>query len=395
MWAVLVLAALLFLYLVRAILPPFLIAFLISVILEPLIQRLHKRGWSRISAVATVFGAFLAFVIAAGVLLAPIVGAQAVNMRDRFVGLANEFSKSNPNDNFFVSWNPAAQAADADQPNRFDRFLAPYRPQLEQVGLPTRSRDYFKQYIEPRRGEIVKSIQRFFTGFVGSASVLVPHLFLLAFVPLIAFAMMSDMDRFTRQAAQLIPPRIREGSVAMVKDIGTVLTNYLRGVTTAVLGYMAVMAIVLTLLGAPYSIPLAVIVGAVYLLPYVNGIISTLVIFFATGLSDRSSGLFIHLSSSWVFAFMIAAVFLVAHLIYDSVVFPRLVGASVGLHPVVSMFVILSCGALFGLVGMIIAFPLAGSVKVILDRLLSITLKNPETLNLPDVPLRHRGRSPA
>ena len=54
------------------------------------------------------------------------------------------------------------------------------------------------------------------------------------------------------------------------------------------------------------------------------------------------------------------------------------------------MFVIFSGGALFGLVGMIIAFPLAGSVKVILDRLIRITSANQEVLSLPSIPIRHR-----
>ena len=64
-----------------------------------------------------------------------------------------------------------------------------------------------------------------------------------------------------------------------------------------------------------------------------------------------------------------------------------MVGNSVGLSPVVSMFVIFCGGALFGLPGMLIAFPLAGSVKVILDRLLRITSSSPEGLGAPVVPL--------
>jgi predicted PurR-regulated permease PerM len=56
----------------------------------------------------------------------------------------------------------------------------------------------------------------------------------------------------------------------------------------------------------------------------------------------------------------------------------------------VSMFVIFSGAALFGLIGMIIAFPLAGAVKVVLDRLIRVTSFSTETLDLPPVPLRHR-----
>ncbi|MEJ5169530.1 MAG: AI-2E family transporter, partial [Fimbriimonadales bacterium] len=70
--------------------------------------------------------------------------------------------------------------------------------------------------------------------------------------------------------------------------------------------------------------------------------------------------------------------------------YPRVVGRSVGLHPLVSMFVILSGGALFGILGMLLAFPIAGSLKVVLDRLLRVTSQTTSAATLPAVPLRHR-----
>jgi predicted PurR-regulated permease PerM len=54
------------------------------------------------------------------------------------------------------------------------------------------------------------------------------------------------------------------------------------------------------------------------------------------------------------------------------------------------MFVIFSGGALFGLPGMILAFPVAGSIKVLLDRVIRFTNKTDGELILPEVPLRHR-----
>jgi predicted PurR-regulated permease PerM len=54
------------------------------------------------------------------------------------------------------------------------------------------------------------------------------------------------------------------------------------------------------------------------------------------------------------------------------------------------MFVIFCGGLLFGLPGMLIAFPLAGSVKIILDRILNVAITSQDSLNLPVVPLRHR-----
>ena len=176
----------------------------------------------------------------------------------------------------------------------------------------------------------------------------------------------------------------------MLGDIGQVFSSYLRGVTIAVVGYMTVMSIVLEIIGAPYSVLLGVLFGALYLVPYLNVLISGTLLVVVTGLSGKTSGMLFHQSNPWAFAVTLLAIYIVVHFTYDSLVYPRVVGKAVGLDPVVSMFVIFSGGALFGLVGMIIAFPLAGSVKVILDRLIRVTSAGQEVLSLPTVPLRHR-----
>jgi len=390
LWAVLVTAALSFLYLVRGILVPFILAALISVVLEPTIRKLRLRGWSRGMAVSAVLGSFFVASIGIAVWLAPKIVDQLSNLRDEVSTLATEFTKPNPNESVFLRWNPVVQVEQSGDANKVDRFLESNKGILEQFNLPTRSEIYVQKYIEPRRGEIAKSIESFFGSFLGMAGGAFSQLFLLLFVPLLAFGMLVDMEQFKKRSVTWIPPSIRASTVAILSDVGDVFMRYLRGVTTAVLGYMAVMSLVLTILGAPYSILVGIIVGAVYLIPYLNGLISVTLIFTLTGLSGKTGDLFLHFGSSWVFGFAIAVIFLCCHLIYDSVVFPRLVGKSVGLHPIVSMFVIFSGGALFGIIGMIIAFPLAGSIKVILDRLLSVTMKQQEALELPVVPLRHR-----
>jgi predicted PurR-regulated permease PerM len=391
LWAVIVLTALTFLYMVRGILMPFVLAFIISAVLEPTIRRLRKKGWTRGSAVFAVFGVFLTSVLVLGVWLLPVVGGQLTTMRDKLTELAADFTSPNPNENYFVQWNPAARAEAETDTNQIDKFLEMNKATLERFNLPTRSQDYMHKYIEPRKGDISKAVERFFSGFIGTASSILQQGFLLLFAPLLAFMMMMDGEKFRKQSIMLIPPSIRDSTVSILADIGDVFMNYLRGVTTAVLGYMAAMSLVLTLLGVPYSIILGIIVGCVYLIPYLNGLISISLICIMTGLSGRSGDMFLHFSNSWTFGLVVAAIFFICHLTYDSLLFPRLVGKSVGLHPIVSMFVIFSCGALFGIVGMIIAFPLAGSVKVILDRLLAVAMKPTDNLNLPALPLRHRG----
>jgi len=146
----------------------------------------------------------------------------------------------------------------------------------------------------------------------------------------------------------------------------------------------------LSLLGAPYSILLAILFALVYLIPLVGPFINALTLLVVTGLSGETGNLFFNLGSSWVFAALITGIYFGVMMVFDQLVYARVVGASVGLHPVASFFVIFAGGALFGPIGMLVAFPLAGAIKVILDRLLRVTGSTHGTISLPTVPQRHR-----
>ena len=386
---VIVLTILLFLYYVRGILLPFVIAFAISALLEPTIKRLRLKGWPRPVAIWTIFMAFVGVVAGMGLWLTPIVSNQVGGFKNKIDEVTSNLTRQDETDNFFVRWNPAVQIAHPDD-NPLDKFLEQYQDSLERFGLPTTRRAIMAQYVEPQRAQVGKSIQKFLQSFLGIASGLVSHVLTLLFVPLLVLLMLFNMDQFRKRSVTWIPPSIRANTISVLSDIGQVFSSYLRGVTIAVVGYMVFMSVMLEILGAPYSILLGVLFGALYLVPYLNVLISGTLLLVVTGLSDRSSGLLIHAASPWSFAAILVLCFMACHFTYDSLVYPRVVGKAVGLDPVVSMFVIFSGGALFGLIGMIIAFPLAGSVKVILDRLIRVTSGTQDVLHLPSVPLRHR-----
>ncbi|MBS1716232.1 MAG: AI-2E family transporter [Armatimonadetes bacterium] len=390
LWVALVAATLWFLYMVRGILLPFLLSFLVAILLEPLIAKLRSRGWSKGAAIFSVFSVFLAIVLAAGVWLGPKLGAQLYNLQAEVTSLADQVLVTKPTDNYFLRWNPVVEADPATNNSWIDRTLETYRDTLDNLGLPSTRHAILERFVEPRKGEIGKGIEEFFGGFLGMASSLASKLLLLIFVPLITLSLLFDMENYRRRSLTWIPPNMRRSVADLSDEIGQVFIKYLHGAATGVLLYMAIMALLLSILGAPYGVLLGIVAGAIYLMPYLNVLINSTMIFLITGLSQRTDHLFLHFNSSWAFAGVITLAYLVVHFIYDSFVYQMLVGKSVGLNPIISIFVTLSGGALFGLVGMIIAFPLAGAAKVILDRLINYTTKPQDMLHLPAVPLRHR-----
>lgn len=390
LWIVIVLAILFFLYAVRGVLLPFIIAFALSAILDPVVRKLRLRGWKRSYAVGAVMTIFLGFLLVLITWLGPVVSNQVSNMRARVDELTASVLTPDTADNFFVRWNPVEQARSSESTNQVDALFDTYSGSLKRLGLPSSRQELVDRYVEPHKGEIGQRVQAFFGSFLGVLGVAASQVFLLLFVPIIMFMLLLDMEQFKRRSAHWIPPSIRAQTMSVLSDIGQVFMKYLRGVTISVLAYMVVMSFILTILGAPYSVLLGVIFGAVYLIPILNVIIAGSTLVLVTGLSGKTGDLFLHMSSSWTFGIVLALIYMGCHLVFDNLVYPRVVGGAVGLHPVISLFVIFSGGALFGLVGMILAFPLAGAVKVILERLLRVTGVQGDTLNLPAVPLRHR-----
>jgi predicted PurR-regulated permease PerM len=202
--------------------------------------------------------------------------------------------------------------------------------------------------------------------------------------------MLMEMEDLRRRGPRWIPPSIRASTIAIISDIGQVFMRYLRGVATVVLLYIAMATLVLWFFHVPYAFLLAVVFGGLYLVPYLGNIINYCVLFLILGLGGVTGNFLFSMGSPWAYAALVTVIFAVIGMIFDQLVYPQVVGSSVGLSGVINVFVILSGAALFGLPGMIIAFPLAGSIKVILDRIIKVTSVPSNQLALPAVPLRHR-----
>ncbi len=389
LWAALVGVALAFLYAVRGILVPFILAVLVAAILDPSIRKLQKRGWSRKRSVWTVSLAFLSVTLAIAIWLTPVVSAQVLNLREKVDTISAQLSARTANDNFFLRWNPRVQTGNGGTADQIDRVFAENRETLRRLGLPTTRREAMAEYVEPHRQELTKAAETFFSGILGFVSNLGSSILLLLFAPVFAIMILLELDRFKVRAAAMIPPSIRSETVELFQDVTNVFVRYLRGVSIVLVYYAILAAVVLSLLGAPYALLLAAVFALIYLIPYLGPIINVILLVVLTGMSGRSENILFSMSNPWSFAMTIAGIYFAIFLLFDPLVYTRIVGNSVGLHPLVSFFVVFSGAALFGPTGMILAFPVAGSMKIILDRLLKIT-SNSQDLRLPSVPLRHR-----
>jgi predicted PurR-regulated permease PerM len=247
-----------------------------------------------------------------------------------------------------------------------------------------------EQYVDKNRPQITRAMENISNSAFGFLTNLFSQMMFVVIVPILVPLILMDMDTFKRRGPRWIPPAIRESAMSILNDIGQVFVKYLRGISTVVLLYASVMTFFLWLMGVPSWVLLGPLFAGLYLIPYIGNIISALTVFCILGFSGIDGGHLFHLGSAWTYGAVITGIYIGIGACFDHLIYPQMVGNSVGLSPVVSMFVIFCGGTLFGLPGMLIAFPLAGSVKVILDRLIRITSVSQDDLRLPSIPLRHR-----
>lgn len=389
LWAALVGVALVFLYAVRGILPPFIGAILLASILDPGTRRLQKRGYSRMRAVLVVWGAFMGVLVALSVWLTPVVSAQVITFKDKVDLMSAQLSEQNAQANYFLKWNPRVQLSDGGTAGQLDRFFEQNQELLSRLGLPTTRADAVKEYVEPHRKEITKGLQTLFGGVLGLVSALGSQALLMLFTPFFALVMMTEIDRFRVKMAGFIPPSIRKDTLNLLSEIGNVIAQYIRGVSIVLVYYAIAASVVLTFLGAPYAMLLAMLFTCIYLIPYLGALLNLILLVFLIGTSDKVGiGPFVF-ANSWTYGVVAAVIYSLIFFLFDQLVYFRLVGRSVGLHPLVSFFVVFSAASLFGPLGMILAFPVSGSLKIVLDRILEVTSKT-QDIQLPAIPLRHR-----
>jgi predicted PurR-regulated permease PerM len=316
------------LYRVRGILLPFIVGAIIAYLLNPAIDRLERRGWPRTQAIALVFGTFLLIFVIAILMVVPAVASQAQDLSSGYGVYAQE-------------------ARD---------LMARAREKAELWGqvvglVPSQVREAFEN-VAARAQSYALSLLNEALGMLNRSLVIVS---LLIITPVVSFWLLRDYHDLGRQVLRVLPERQRETTLAILRDVNQVAGGYLLGMATMAVIVGAYAVAVLTIAGVPFSVLLGAMTGVLYVIPYV-GYPTAVVI---TGLTMVVTG------KNLPFILVVLAIMVAGNVISDYGLYPRVVGRRVGLHPLVVIFALLAGGALFGFMGVVLAVPVAGVIKVL------------------------------
>lgn len=325
-----------------SLLAPFVLALVLAYILDPPLDWLQSKGLPRVLAIV--------------LLTLPVLGVLALLF---FVAIPSavaelaELSQRAPE--------LARRAADWVDGLR-SRLLVMDMPFLDEDALVERLRsvdsDTVVAFMQERRDALMDWL---WTGALGVGRGVGAILGILGYVvltPMLTFYLMRDWDRLTATLRDLVPERRKAAVVDFAEEYDGLLARYLRGQATVALAIGALTALGLWIAQFPYAGTLGLIVTLFSVVPYLGLILSLIPAIFIALVSG----------SVWVSLGKVALVYGIAQGLEGAVISPRIVGDSVGLHPVLVVLALALGGFFFGFVGLLIAVPVAVGVKLVVIR---------------------------
>jgi predicted PurR-regulated permease PerM len=301
---------------------PFVLGAAVAYFLDPVADRLERMGLGRAAAVAVItLVAMLVFVIAV-LMIIPTIVNQAVALFDIAPQLARDLQG----------------------------FLANHFPSLYEPGSAlNQSLQSLGETVRERGGQLLETA-------LSSAASLINIVVLLVVAPVVAVYLLYDWDHMVEKIDHLLPrdhaPIIRR----LAREIDATLASFIRGMGTVCLILGTYYAVALMLVGLQFGLVVGAVAGLVTFIPYVGALLGGAL---ALGLA------LFQFWGDWFSIALVAGIFASGQVIEGNFLTPRLVGSSVGLHPVWLIFALSAFGTLFGFVGMLVAVPVAAALGVV------------------------------
>lgn len=206
----------------------------------------------------------------------------------------------------------------------------------------------------------------------------------LFIVPLLTFGLVNDGPAMHRKILEMVPNRFFEGFFIATWKIVTSFSDYIRAKLIEALLVGLLTAAGLWLVNAPYVAVLGLIAGVTNILPYIGPVIGAVPGLLIVGFDPAHAHLF------WP----VVAVYGVANLIDNVVIFPVVVAKLVNLHPVILIVVVMLGQEYYGLVGMLISIPLATGVKIVTQEIYNaVSRRRGGVIPLADIDSRFDDRA--
>lgn len=326
-WIVALVLLILVLWLLSPILLPFIAGLVLAYFLDPVADALERLGLPRLVATAAILLLSILLLVLIGLLVVPVLGDQIV----KFAG---------------------------DLPSLMQSLLARFNdvaPQWIKDAIAKSGAD-IQGSISDIAGKAAGWTATLLASIWSGGMALVNILSLLVVTPIVAFYLLADWDHLVAKVDGWLPRDHAVAIRAIFSDINLALAGFIRGQGTVCLLLGMFYALALSIAGLKFGLVIGLAAGLLSFIPYVGALVGGLV---AIGVG------LVQFWPDFTSILIVIGVFAAGQFIEGNFLSPKLVGGSVGLHPVWLMFALFAFGYLFGFVGLLLAVPLAAAAGVL------------------------------
>jgi predicted PurR-regulated permease PerM len=308
----------------RVIFAPLFLALIVVFVLNPLVTMLQRRGIHRLIGAAIGFLAFLAALVALGLVVFPSIADQASEFASEFPDLYDEIVE---------------QVASTGERFGLDASIWTYDEILDYLNDPD-NQDTILSIGFDRIGALTSGVFEFIL------------VFLLG--PVVAFYLLVDLPNVQQRMLDLVPKSNRAEFAYVGRRLNSAVGGFLRGqlLVAVIVGVM--LSLGYWIIDLPFWLLIGLVGGVLnivpFLGPWVGGILGVVVALATTDLTT---------------AFWAALVAIIVQQIDNNFVSPSVLRATVRLHPAVTLLVLVLAGAIAGFWGIVIAVPLTAALKII------------------------------
>ncbi|SFK18371.1 AI-2E family transporter [Methylocapsa palsarum] len=328
----------LLLWLFSGVLLPFVAAVALGYLLDPVADWLQKLGLSRLGATFVIMAGFIFLGVASLVLIVPVLGSQLASFIEALPAYGSRLAD-------LISEEGARLVRD------YGGVVA------EKLGLGADAAADIRKSTTDLLPEAAAWAASLLKSAWTNGAALISLMSLLVVTPVVAFYLLLDWDKMVATIYNLVPPRHQDTVAELAREIDTALAGFLRGQSLVCLFLGLWYGIGLSLIGLNFGLLIGLTAGVLSFVPYVGSL---------TALVLSVSVAIVQDWPQWRLLFEAIGVFLAGQFIEGNILSPKLVGESVGLHPVWLIFALLAFGSLFGFTGLITAVPIAAAAGVIL-----------------------------
>ncbi|HFI0354134.1 TPA: AI-2E family transporter [Streptococcus suis] len=205
--------------------------------------------------------------------------------------------------------------------------------------------------------QIVSYAQKFSSSAVNWASSLISTasqiIVAILIMPFILFYLLRDGQHLNRHVTQYLPTKWRSSVSKVLTDVNSQLSNYVRGQVTVAIIVALMFSVMFSIIGLSYPITLGVMAGFLNLIPYLGSFLAMI------------PAVVLGLIAGPVMLVKVLIVFMLEQTIEGRFVTPLIIGSSLSIHPITILFVLLTAGQMYGVLGVLLGIPIYASIKVV------------------------------